>query len=152
MGMRVNWGVSGHVPSLGRWQSLKCGSDGVLEAIDLAPRQAVSFETVNLAEYGVKKSSPVGGSLSSGIKRKEIAGQKRIWVFGNYWLLDQPEKLGGVADYYKLQLLGVGVRISEMPEAHHCRVYKREIRHLRGSDLRVFVDFGMCDFHFPERQ
>jgi hypothetical protein len=66
----------------------------------------------------------------------------QLWIFGNYWLLDQPEKVENAHDYYRLQLLGIGARLSEMPMVHECAVYGREIRHLRGSGLRAFIDFG----------
>ncbi|EHK25914.1 uncharacterized protein TRIVIDRAFT_79618 [Trichoderma virens Gv29-8] len=115
-----------------RWQSLRVFADGKLEATDLGKRLMENPGTLELAKYGISTAPPT--------KEASPAHDKaRPWLYGNWYLLAQPESRLLDATF-KLQLVGIGVRISKLPFMHDCKTYGRRATHLRGSSLRVFTD------------
>ncbi|PNP80891.1 hypothetical protein FNYG_05706 [Fusarium nygamai] len=141
--------VTGYVESVQRCQSITLDDNGTdLVVRDLARHQAATFTTVSLSKYGVtvaesakpppQPAQPVPSGLAAN-------PPSRPWVYGNWWLLDQPDESTGPVrkdDYYRLQLIGIGVRLTEKPVPHTCKMYDRSVVHLRGSCLRVFTEPG----------
>lgn len=145
--------VIGYVESLKQWQKLRLRPDKkTLEVRDFGRWPAATFEDVELAKYGFVAGNPVKlppQILGAGKSHADSELGIRPWVYGNWWLLDQPDESQGRTikkDYYRLQLIGIGVRLTEMPTPHACKTYDRDVVHLRGSSLRVFTEFGLWPF------
>jgi len=142
--------VIGYVESLKQWQKVRLRSDKkTLEIRDFGGQQAATFQDVELAKYGFVAGNPAKlppQIVGAGKSRADSELCSRPWVYGNWWLLDQPDESQGRTiqkDYYRLQLIGIGVRFTEMPTPHACKTYDRDVVHLRGSSVRVFTEFGL---------
>lgn len=146
--------VNAFVESLNRWQIFRRDPGGkALEVQDLGRYNPATYVDVELARYGVIVASGAKRPPSPPPPLSTVPGHHnhksytRPWLYGNWWLLDQPDESRGKVtqdDFNKMQLIGVGVRLTEMPVPHPCKTYDRDVIHLRGSSLRVFTDEGRC--------
>ncbi|PKS05607.1 hypothetical protein jhhlp_008125 [Lomentospora prolificans] len=110
--------VVGYVQSIRQFQDVRVESDRrTLLARDLGRNQPATFENVRLAQYGVETGRPAKVVLTG----RGLDPSGRPHIYGNWWLLDQPDERDGPAtekDYYRLQLMGIGVRLTETPSPH----------------------------------
>jgi hypothetical protein len=139
--------VVGYVESIDQFQDIRlCRSSEkkILTVRDLGREKSATFENVQLSKYGAALGSPIRQPRQQR-GQSDATPHPRPWVYGNWWLLDQPHgSLEPVRqeDFFLPQLIGIGVRVTEMPTPHACKMYDRDVVHLRGSSLRVFTEMG----------
>lgn len=133
--------VVGYVESIERFQDIQlCRSTNILKVRDLGRYQPAMYENVTLSEYGADFGSPIRQPPQP---HSDANSPTRPWLYGNWWLLNQPDgRLEPVkrGDFFHPQLIGIGVRLTELPTPHACKMYNRDVVHLRGSSLRVFTE------------
>jgi hypothetical protein len=116
-------------------QLIHIEESGIAEVTDLGRGTAHSFEEFDPKKYRVdlpETTRQRPGKTDQGLT-------VRPWLYGNWWILNCPNFYN---EFIPFQLIGVGVRLTEWPEPHDCKIYKTEAIHYRGSSLRVFTDDG----------